>query len=75
MTNMTDAQQEAHEQIHRLMSEHFDAGVLVILYEGHNGTQSTDSMKVTHHGGFAQAIGLCEIGKNWILHKADDLPA
>lgn len=66
---MTDAQQQAHEKIHALMVEHFDAGVLVISYEGHNGTQATDSMKVTHTGGYATAIGLLEIGKKWIMES------
>ncbi len=72
MTMMTQAQWEAHEQIHKLMVEHFDAGVLVICYEGHNGEQATDSMKVTHTGGYAAAIGLCEIGKHELISKKEE---
>lgn len=71
MTHMTDAQREAHEQIYKLMSEHFDASVLVVAYEGHNGEQSTDSIKVVHHGGWATAIGLCEVGRKEILNKEE----
>ncbi len=68
---MTEAQQEAHNKIHALMVEHFDAGVCVICYEGHNGRQATDSMKVTHTGGYATAVGLCEIGKKWLLETKE----
>lgn len=69
---MTEAQSEAHNQIHRLMVEHFDAGVCVICYEGHNGEQATDSIKVTHTGGWATAIGLCEIGKKELMNKQEE---
>lgn len=69
---MTEAQQEAHGKIHALMVEHFDAGVCILSYESHNGEQATDTMKVTHCGGFATAIGLCEVGKNWILNKTNE---
>lgn len=69
---MTEAQNEAHEQIHKLMVEHFDAAVCIISCEGHNGEQSTDSMKVTHSGGYATAIGLCEIAKNQLLYTQEN---
>lgn len=69
---MTEAQQEAHQKIHELMVEHFDAGVFVYSIESHNGEQATDSMKVTHSGGFATAIGLCELAKNWLIYKTSE---
>lgn len=72
MTSMTEAQQEAFSQISRIMSEHFDSAVCIVCYEGHNGEQSTDSIKVVHSGGFAAVVGLCELGKSWLTYKASE---
>lgn len=69
---MNPAQQEAHKKIHELMVEHFDAGVCVVSIESHDGEQAIDSMKVTHTGGFAMAIGLCEVAKNWLIYKTTE---
>lgn len=59
---MTDAQQNALQQIEDLMREHFDAGVAVLRAE-----EETDDLvensQVVWHGGFAHAIGLLEVGK------------
>lgn len=71
---MTEAQKEAHHRIHELMSEHFDAGVCILCVEGHDGVQSTDTIKVTHSGGCATAVGLCKFAEKWILYRDDLTP-
>ncbi len=63
---MTAAQQEAYEKCERLMREHFDAGVLVILTEYDDQCEQIDS---TYHGGRARCLGLYEVGRLKLLNQ------
>lgn len=65
---MTDAQKTAADKIHDLMVEHFDGAVLVLQYEGgREDDTDVDAVKVDYTSGYAQAVGLLVIGKNYLL--------
>ena len=64
---MTDAQKEAADKIHNLMTEHFDCAVAVLCCEYRTqDDHAGDAIKVDYTGGYASARGLLEIGQEYL---------
>lgn len=59
---ITDAQQNALQQIEDLMREHFDAGIAVLRAEEEED-DLVENTNVVWHGGFAHAVGLLLVGR------------
>ena len=62
---MTQAQSDAIEQIRHLVREHFDAGLVAVTAEIEE-SDIHDSTEILWHGGYARAIGLCQIARKRI---------
>lgn len=69
---MTAPQEEAIKRIVDIMREHFSSGVVVV--EGDVvGDDKASTTECCYHGGFPNAIGLCEVGKMriWLKRQKD----
>lgn len=68
---MTTAQEDAISRVKEILSEHFEASVLVVQIEvGDKG----ESNPTFWHGGWALALGMCMAAQQDILrnHKNED---
>lgn len=73
MNAMTDAQKDAADKIHTLMTEHFDCGIAVLCYEYRTqDDHAGDSIKVDYTGGYASARGLLDIGREYLRRAQHD---
>lgn len=62
---MTQAQETAFEQIKHLVREHFDAGLVAVTGEIEE-SDIHDDTQILWHGGYARAVGLCQIARKRI---------
>lgn len=65
MSELTEAQEQAFDQIEAIMREHFEAAVFAIETSAKDDDDDT-IYKVTSHGTYASALGLCDIAKEQI---------
>lgn len=63
---MTDAQEDAIAKVKEILSEHFDACVMVVQVEEGDKAESNPAF---WHGGWALAVGLLEVGKISVLNN------
>lgn len=65
---MTDAQNEALEQVKRLMREHFDSAVFIFESEDPSTSQGWDTNYTTSGGSFSSSIGLVRYAEHRMLN-------
>jgi hypothetical protein len=58
---LTQAQKDAAERVIQILSEHFDACVVVV--SANDDEERRNFTEVMWHGGFPTAFGLIEMGK------------
>jgi len=62
---MTTAQSEALEQVKHLIREHFESGLVAVTGEIEESDHHDDT-EILWHGGYARALGLCQIARKRI---------
>lgn len=65
---MTDAQNQALEEIKGLMREHFDAAVFIFENEDPNSTMGWETNYTSSGGSFASSIGLVRYAEHRMLN-------
>lgn len=58
---LTDAQLEAATHAKEILSEHFEAALIIVSAEI---TDHTESQHIFYHGGWCMARGLADIGRD-----------
>jgi len=61
---MTEAQVEALQRMHQLMSEHFDAGVIAITAD--LDLEQAEQPQVRFHGGLIRCVGLAQVANLYL---------
>lgn len=64
---MTPAQQDALKRVLDLLSEHFDAALIIVSADCED---RTSVVQHAYHGSFSTAVGLAELGKLNIYKQA-----
>jgi len=69
---MTDAQNDALNQIRKLMREHFDASIFIWENEDENTAMGWETSYTTAGGGFAASLGLVRYAEHQILNPQSE---
>lgn len=72
---MTEAQQAALKTICGLMSEHFDAGLLVVTVDHADPNRSIGETEVWWRGGAIAAIGMASYAGHVLQHRKSGAPS
>lgn len=69
---ISDAQTEALDRVQEILCEHFEASMVIVEYHTDDDDKTTMTA-VCRNASRATALGLCEIGKDYVSNPPPDL--